>query len=62
VGSPSIIYQPRENTIAETERVQLVAVYGFILDCHARKEGAHPGAPDDFKESREHAVTPTHSR
>ncbi len=47
MGNPSITYQPREDTTAETELNTLASVFGFLRDCHARKKGARPGAPED---------------
>jgi hypothetical protein len=66
VGRPSIVYQPREDASAESERMQLTAVYRFILDCHAKKTAARPAPEpdscDDVKESSEHVATPNCNR
>ena len=45
-----IVYTPRPDVTSESEAVALAAVYRFLLDRHAKKKGAHPGAPDDAKE------------
>jgi len=39
-------YIPREGASPEGELVALTSVYRFVLDCHARKKGARPSAPD----------------
>ena len=52
MNCPEVIYRPRPNATPETEISALAACYRFILDCHAKKEGARPGAPDDTKESK----------
>ena len=63
MSSTRIAYAPRADTTSESEAAALAAVYRFLLDRHAKKKGAHPGAPDDAKEgsrddSRARAILP----
>lgn len=46
MNSPRIVYTPRDAT-PEAELSALASVYRFILDCHAKKEAARPGDPND---------------
>jgi hypothetical protein len=52
VGNLSITYRPKEDATADTERALLAAAYSYLLTCHAKEKGAHPGAPDAAKESK----------
>jgi hypothetical protein len=45
----SVVYEPRPDTTPEAELSALANVYRFILDCHAKKEAAHPAAPNEAK-------------
>jgi hypothetical protein len=47
MGSPRITYVARPNATSETELSALVAVYKFVLDCHAKREAAPESRPDD---------------
>ena len=47
-----IVYTPRADVTSESEVVALAAVYRFLLNRHAKKMAAHPGAPDDAEESK----------
>jgi hypothetical protein len=50
VAKPTITYVPRADATSEAEVVVLGAIYKFVLDCHAKKEPAPEGRPDDAKE------------
>ncbi len=53
MGEPAVTYSPRPDTTQEGELNALAAVYRFILDCRARKEGGPAlTAPNDAKESK----------
>ena len=45
----SVVYEPRPDATPEAELNVLANVYRFILDCHAKKEAAHPAAPNEAK-------------
>jgi hypothetical protein len=47
-----ITYQPRPDATLASELSALTAAYKLVLDCHAKKKGTRPGAPDDAKESK----------
>ncbi len=49
MDSPRITYASRPGATAEAELNVLANVYRFILDCHAKKEAAHPAAPNEAK-------------
>ena len=49
MGRPRIVYAPRADATPEEELVALASVYRFVLDCHARKKGASPSAPDNAR-------------
>jgi hypothetical protein len=51
MSRPQVTYVPRLED--EGELSALVWVYRFVLDCHAKKEGARPGTPNDGTESKE---------
>ena len=52
-AKPKVIYSPRTDDTLNSELNALVAVYRFILDCHAKKEGGPAmAAPDDAKGSK----------
>ena len=51
MSRPQVTYVPRLE--GEGELSALVWVYRFVLDCHAKKGGARPGAPDDGTEAKE---------
>jgi hypothetical protein len=58
-----ITYTPRPDTTAEAEVDALAAVYCFILDCKAKKEGGPDTAPDEGERSSdEFASTKKHTR
>jgi hypothetical protein len=59
VGSPRITYVARPNATPETELSALVAVYKFVLDCHAKKEAAPENRPDARKEKPNASGKPT---
>ena len=50
MSSPRIAYTPRPDATLEGEASALAAIYRFLLDRHAKKEAAHPGATDDAAE------------
>ena len=52
MSSPTISYVSRPDATPEAETNALTGVYRLVLDCHARKEGSRPGAPDDEKGSK----------
>jgi hypothetical protein len=42
-----VVYRPRADATQESELSAVVAAYRYIIfDCHARKKGHRPGAPD----------------
>ena len=47
--SPRITYILQPDTAPEAELSALVAVYTFVLDCHAKKEAAPENRPDDAR-------------
>lgn len=49
MGKPDIVYRPRSDATPEAELNALANVYCFILDCHPKKEAAHPAAPNEAK-------------
>lgn len=49
-SAASIVYRPRPDATPEGEIAALAAAYSLILDCHAKKKGTRPGAPNDAKE------------
>ncbi len=51
MSKPTISYVPRPDATPEAELNVLANVYRFILDCHAKKEAAHPAAPNEAKGS-----------
>jgi len=53
VGSASIIYRQRPDATPKGELSTVSACYRFILDCHAKKKGACPGAPDDVRKGQD---------
>ena len=53
VDSPSITYARHPDATPEGETTALANVYAFILDCHAKKKGTGPGAPDDGTKVKE---------
>jgi hypothetical protein len=40
-------YFPLPDITPEAELTTLANIYKFVLDCHAKKEAARPGDPDD---------------
>ena len=40
MDSRRIVYKPRPDAAPKAELEVLAAVYRFVLDCHAKKEGA----------------------
>ncbi len=51
MSNAHVSYKPHSDTTPEIAREVLVAVYGFVLDCHAKKEGAEQSARNDAKET-----------
>lgn len=49
MASARVAYSARSDASFEGEINTLASVYCFILDSHAKKKGARPGAPDDAK-------------
>jgi hypothetical protein len=49
MDSPRMTYTSRPDATPEAELSALANVYRFILDCHAKKEAAHPAAPNEAK-------------
>jgi hypothetical protein len=49
MSSAPLNYTPRPDTAPERERDALAAIYRFILDCHVKKEAAHPAASNEAK-------------
>jgi hypothetical protein len=47
MNRPHIIYTPRPDATSQAGLSALAAVFKFVLDCHAKKVGAHPGDTDD---------------
>lgn len=54
IGKPRITYCPRGDATPETEAAALANIYRYIIDCHAKKQAAHPGGPDDAKGGSKH--------
>jgi hypothetical protein len=52
VPDANIIYAPRADATPNTDLSALSAVYRFVLDCRARKEGPTPEASDAEKGSK----------
>jgi len=53
MAESKVVYRPREGATPESELCALVAVYRHVIfDCNASEKGAHPGAPDAAKESK----------
>jgi hypothetical protein len=47
MAESKVVYRPREGATAESELSALVAAYRYLIfDCHARKKGPRPSAPD----------------
>jgi hypothetical protein len=60
-----ITYTPRSDATPESELSALAAVYRFILDCHAKKEGRPTtSGPENAKEriKDDFRATPNNSR
>ena len=53
MSSPRIHYSQRPDTATEAESPALAAVYRFIIDCHAKKEVAFGGRPNDVRNTKE---------
>jgi hypothetical protein len=52
MAESKVVYRPLDGATPESELSALVATFRFVIfDCHARKKGARPGAPDAAKES-----------
>lgn len=62
MSSPAVAYAPRPDATPETELNALASVYKFVLDCRAKKEGSHPGAPDDAKGSMHDRASQKYTR
>ena len=57
-SASQIVYSPRPDTTPEGELNALAACFRFILDCHAKKEAAHPAAPNDVRKDQDaHTAT-----
>ncbi len=52
--TPRITYRARDEAIPEGELNALAAVYKFVLDCHAQKEGGATTAPADAMKGSKH--------
>jgi hypothetical protein len=52
MSSPRIHYSQRPDTATEAESPALAAVYRFIIDCHAKKEVAFGGRPNDVRNTK----------
>jgi len=50
---PSIIYASRGDAAPGDEVAALSNVFKFVLDCHAKKEAARPGSPNDGTKAKE---------
>jgi hypothetical protein len=48
-----VTYTPHSDTNAAQELCALSAVYSYVLDCRAKKEAAHPAAPNEAKGSKD---------
>jgi hypothetical protein len=47
MAESKVVYRPCADATQESELSAVVAAYRFLLfDCHARKKGPRPGAPD----------------
>jgi hypothetical protein len=46
--------------MVEVEREILATVFRFVLDCHAKKEGAEQSARNDTKEPKNDGAARTH--
>jgi len=54
---PHLVYRPRPDATQEGELNSLAAVYRYLLDCHARKEGTQSNEEFAHKERRLHDLT-----
>jgi hypothetical protein len=58
MDSPRITYTSRPDATPEAEVNVLANVYRFIFDCHAKKEAARPGGPDDPRKDKDARTYP----
>jgi hypothetical protein len=54
---PRLVYRLRPDATPEGELNALAAVYRYLLDCHARNEGAHSEEVIARKERRPYDLT-----
>ena len=52
MSAPRITYVPHTDATQQGELNALVAAYRFIIDCHAKKEGGPPTAPEKNAKER----------
>ena len=52
MSGSAITYASRPDITPEAEVSALANVLRYVLDCHAKKEAARPGSPDDEKGSK----------
>ena len=63
MSKPRITYSARANATPDAELDTLAAVYRFVLDCHAKRKGARPGAherPERIKDDPARIIIPEH--
>ncbi len=62
-AEPEILYSPRVNATPQTELDSLAAVYRFVLDSHAKKQGrpTTSGPHDAMKGSKHDRATPKYT-
>jgi hypothetical protein len=57
MDKPTISYTPLSDATPESELDALVAIYGFVLEAHAKKKAAVPSGPENGVKEDVHVHT-----